>query len=117
MSVKGVRKDLNNMITIQDASTWLSNPILRNLRGSYCSLRVILRKEYIETRPSAFCSIFLKRFGLVNRIPYDTIVSVDLKEEGFVELIFNEHRYLERKLNIYTNAAGRLAEAIGSEIY
>ena len=105
------------MMSVQDASIWLSNPSLRNIRGTFCSLRVILKKEHLETRPSAFCSIFLKRFGLINSIPYDEIISVDLKNDGLVELIFSENRYLERKLSIYTNAARLIAKVISGKIY
>lgn len=106
-----------NIFHLNNVSTWLSNSTLRNLRGTLCSLQVLVKEEYIETKASSFCSIFLNRLGLINHIPYETIVSVDLKDDNEVELIFNPDQYLERKLNIYTDSAHNLADAIMREIY
>ncbi len=107
---------MSAQLNVYHASTWLSNSKLRNLRGSLCALRVFVKEEAIETRSSSICSLILNKYGLVNHIPYETIVSVDLKDDNRVELIFNPDKYLERKLNIYTDSADKLVDAILNEM-
>lgn len=105
-----------NNTQIRNVSTWLSTPWLRKLRGLICSVDVHINDNEVETRSGKVCSIVLKRFGIITSIPYENILSVDLKESHRVELIFNEHQYIERKLNIYTDSANSLADLIGEKM-